>query len=49
LSKEDIWEPICIKLEKKSLEQRRYGYPFAKKFEKEVSSQVKSVGATHKL
>jgi hypothetical protein len=27
LSKEDIWEPICIKLEKKPLEQKRYGYP----------------------
>jgi len=28
LNKEDIWEPICIELEKKYLEQRRDGYPF---------------------
>jgi hypothetical protein len=28
LSKENIWEPICIELEKKSLEQKKDGYPF---------------------
>ncbi len=28
LSKEDIWEPICIELEKNFLEQRNDEYPF---------------------
>jgi hypothetical protein len=28
LSKENIWEPICIKLEKKPFKQKRDGYPF---------------------
>ncbi len=34
LSKEDIWEPICIKLEQKSLEQKRDGYPFVENLRK---------------
>ncbi len=49
LSKENIWEPIYIELEKKSLEQTRDGYPSGIFFEKEVSQQIKLVGATHKL
>jgi hypothetical protein len=32
LSKEDIWEPTCIKLEKKPFEQKRDGYPFVENF-----------------
>jgi hypothetical protein len=34
LNKEDIWEPICRELEKKSFEQKRNGYPFAKNLKK---------------
>jgi len=34
LNKEDIWEPICIKFENKSFEQRRDGYRFAKNLKK---------------
>jgi len=49
LSKENIWEPIYIELEKKFLEQTRDGYPSGIFFEKEVSQQIKLVGATHKL
>jgi hypothetical protein len=36
LSKEDIWEPIYIELEKKSLEQRRDGYPFVEKLKNKL-------------
>jgi hypothetical protein len=34
LSKEDIWEPIYIELEKKSLEQRKDGYPLVNNLRK---------------
>jgi hypothetical protein len=34
LSKEDTWEPFYIELEKKSLEQRRDGYPFVENLKK---------------
>jgi len=49
LSKENIWEPIYIELEKKSLEQTRDGYPSATFFVKKVSQQIKLRGVTHKL
>jgi hypothetical protein len=48
LSKEDIWEPICVELEK-SFEQRRNGYPFVKNLRNSYPWQVRSIGATHKL
>jgi len=40
LSKEDIWEPIYIELEKKSLEQRRDGYPFVDNLEKKYHDKL---------
>jgi hypothetical protein len=39
LNKEYIWEPIYIKLEKKSLEQRKDGYPFGKKLRKKCHNK----------
>jgi len=34
LNKEYTWEPICIELEKKFLEPKKDGYPFAKNLRK---------------
>jgi hypothetical protein len=38
LKQKDIWEPICRKLEEKTLEQIRNGYPFAKKLKRNIIS-----------
>jgi hypothetical protein len=40
LNKEDIWEPIHIELEKKSLEQRRNGYPFVENWRKKFHDKL---------
>jgi hypothetical protein len=39
-SKENIWEPIYIELEKKFLEQIRDGYPFGKKLRKKFHNKL---------
>jgi hypothetical protein len=49
LNKEDIWEPIYIELEKKSLEQIKKWVSIWKKIEKEISRQIRLMGAKHKL
>jgi hypothetical protein len=39
LNKENIWEPICKKLEKKFLEQRRDGYLFVENLKKKFEQR----------
>jgi hypothetical protein len=40
LNKENIWEPICIELEKKYFEERKNGYPFAEILKKKSHDKL---------